>query len=394
VVPFVGIREQVYMTMVSPARVPLATTTDAQSAVEPLVVRVDLACGGYDIVVGPGLLSSLGELARVVGAGQGLLVADDTVAGLYGEVALQSLREAGCRVCLATVPPGEDSKTLAQAERLYEACLTAGLDRGSTIFALGGGVVGDLAGFVAGTFMRGIRFVQAPTTLLAQVDASVGGKTAVDLPQAKNVVGVFHQPALVVADTEALETLPEREFRGGLAEVVKHAAIADVEMFAYLQAQSAEVLARAPYVLRALVARNCQIKAEVVRADPRESGLRAVLNYGHTIGHALERAAATWDLRHGEAVAHGMVAEARVAEELGVAGPGLAKQLTTLLAALGLATDRPRVEASRALTALRHDKKLESGRLRLPLVPRPGEVVLRDDVALEVLGAALTETLG
>ena len=372
-------------------RVALAPAVDDSWVAGPLTVRVDLPGAAYDIFIGQELLGRVGELAGGDGGGAGLLVADDTVAGLYGERCRESLSRAGRRVVLATVAPGEGSKTLATAERLYDACLDAGLDRGATVFALGGGVVGDLAGFVAGTFMRGIRLVQIPTTLLAQVDASVGGKTAVDLPRAKNAVGVFHQPALVVIDVAALQSLPERDFRGGLAEIVKHAAIADAEMFEFLQAHAARVLAREPLLLQQLVARNCQIKAEVVQADPLEVGRRAVLNFGHTIGHALERAAGEWDLRHGEAVAYGMVAEAQVAERLGLAEPGLAEELRGLLAALGLASGRLNLDVARAVAALRHDKKLEAGRLRLPLVPRPGEVVLREDVSLDVLAEALTE---
>jgi len=379
------------MTALPPQRVPLRPAGDDAAAGAPLIVRVELPGAGYDIVVGRGLLADLGALGRAVGAGAGLLVTDETVAGLYAEPCRRSLQEAGCQVALATVPPGESSKTLAVAERVYDACLDAHLDRGATIFALGGGVVGDLSGFVAGTFMRGIRLVQVPTTLLAQVDASVGGKTAVDLPRAKNVVGVFHQPSLVVIDVAVLQSLPEREFRGGLAEIVKHAAIADAEMLSFLQEQAASVLAREPALLRQLVARNCQIKAEVVQADPQESGWRAVLNYGHTIGHSLERAAGEWDLGHGEAVAYGMVAEAQLAERLGLAEAGLAETLQGLLRALGLAEGRPQLDVGRAVEALRHDKKLQAGRLRLPLVPRPGEVVLREDVGLEALAETLTE---
>lgn len=355
----------------------------------PLFVRVEVGAHGYDIVAGHGLLASLGELSRAVGCGPGLLVSDETVAALYAEQCLASLRGAGCQVQLVTVPPGEGSKTLATAERLYESCLDAALDRGATICALGGGVVGDLAGFVAGTFMRGVRFVQVPTTLLAQVDASVGGKTAVDLPRAKNVVGVFHQPSLVLADVGVLSSLPERDFRAGLAEVVKHAAIADAPMFAFFQEHADAILSRDLPVLTRLVARNCQIKSEVVQADPQEAGRRAVLNYGHTLGHAIELAAGQWDLRHGEAVAYGMVAEAEATERLGLGEPGLAGRLRNVLQVLGLAQGLPAVDVETARAALRHDKKLHAGRLRLPLVPRIGEAVLTEDVGLEVLEKAL-----
>lgn len=360
----------------------------------PLLVPVEAGPHHYDIVVGDGLLPSLGELARAAGAGPGLLVSDDTVARLYAEQCLGSLRSAGCQVQLATVPAGEASKTLVSAERLYGACLSASLDRGATIYALGGGVVGDLAGFVAGTFMRGVRFVQVPTTLLAQVDASVGGKTAVDLPQAKNAVGVFHQPSLVLADVGTLASLPDREFRAGLAEVVKHAAIADARMFDYLREQATAILSRDLSVLTRLVARNCQIKSEVVQADPQEAGWRAVLNYGHTLGHAIERAAGEWDLRHGEAVAFGMIAEAEASERLQLADSGVAGQLRSVLQALGLAQELPAMAFETARAALRHDKKLHAGRLRLPLVPRIGQAVLTEDVGLETLEQALETLFG
>lgn len=382
------------MTPTPPSRVPLPDQEALPPSAETVTVRVELGAQGYGIVVGRELVGRVGELLPPRAGARGLVISDATVAGLYGAACLAGLRQAGWEAELAQVPAGESSKTLAQAERLYEACLDFGLDRGGTVFALGGGVVGDLAGFVAGTFMRGIRFVQVPTTLLAQVDASVGGKTAVDLPRAKNAVGVFHQPALVVIDVETLRSLPEREFRSGLAEVVKHAAIADAAMFQYLREHHEQVLAQDAVVLRQLVARNCQIKAEVVQADPRESGWRAVLNVGHTVGHAIERGAGEWELSHGEAVAYGLVAEAQVGERLGLAEPGLAAQVGELLRSLGLAEGRPRLDLAKAREALRHDKKRQAGTLRLPLVPRVGEVVIRDDVPLSALEEALEELAG
>ena len=382
------------MTTTNRPRVPLPDEAAAAPTAGTVTVRVELGAQGYDIIVGSGLVGRVGESLPPPAGARGLLVSDETVAGLYGEACLAGLRGAGWEVAPATVLPGESSKTLAGAGQLYEAALDFGLDRGGVIFALGGGVIGDLAGFVAGTFMRGIRFVQVPTTLLAQVDASVGGKTAVDLPRAKNAVGVFHQPELVVADVATLGTLPQRELRSGLAEVVKHAAIADVAMFRYLQKHAPEVLAREPSALRQVVARNCQIKAEVVQADPKESGWRAVLNVGHTVGHALERAAGEWVLAHGEAVAYGLIAEAQVAERLGVAEAGVAAEIEGLLRALGLAEGRPRLDLPKALQALRHDKKLQAGKLRLPLVPRVGEVVLVDEVPLRALEEALAGLAG
>ena len=381
------------MTSGTSPRVPLPDQETMPPAAT-ITVRVELGAQGYDIIVGSGLIGRVGEWLAAPRGARNLLITDETVAAHYGEACAEGLRRAGWEVTPAVTAPGEGSKTLAHAEQLYETCLDFGLDRGGTIFALGGGVVGDLAGFVAGTFMRGLRFVQVPTTLLAQVDASVGGKTAVDLSRAKNAVGVFHQPALVVADVATLATLPEREFRSGLAEVVKHAAIADEPMFRYLQTHAAAVLTRGASVLRQLVARNCQIKAEVVQADPQESGWRAVLNAGHTVGHALERGAGDWELRHGEAVAYGLIAETQVGERLGVSEPGLAAEIGGVLRALGLAEGAPRMDLCEALAALGHDKKLQAGTLRLPLVPRLGEVVIRDDVPLSALGEALAGLAG
>jgi 3-dehydroquinate synthase len=322
------------------------------------------------------------------------VVTAEPLVAAYGEPARAALAAAGWSATLMPVPDGESSKTLAQAGQLYGACLAAELDRGSTLFAVGGGVIGDLTGFVAGTYMRGIDLVQVPTTLLSQVDASVGGKTAVDLPQGKNLVGVFHQPRKVVIDTATLGTLPLRDLRAGMAEIVKHAAIADAEMFAALEAHPLEEWLGAPEALQRLVARNCQIKAEVVVADPREKGVRAWLNYGHTVGHAMEAAAGHWDLRHGEAVAYGMVAEALLAVSLGLAAPEVAQRQAELLAALGLAQGPLQVDLDRARQALWHDKKIERGTLKLPLVPALGQCVVRQDVPVSELVTALEQACG
>lgn len=375
----------------SGGRIHLPESGRPGAADEPVTVAVRLSAESYEIKVAAGMLGEIGRLYPPRPGARAAVITAETVAGLYEEQCLSALRAGGWEATALVVPNGEQSKTLAQAEKLYEGCLDAGLDRGSTVFALGGGVVGDLAGFVAGTYMRGLPFVQIPTTLLAQVDASVGGKTAVDLPRGKNLVGVFHQPSLVAIDVATLQSLTERELRAGLAEVVKHAAIADAEMFEWLEQNGQTLLQRELICLRQIVARNCQIKAEVVEADPQEKGLRAILNYGHTVGHAIELGAGQWDLRHGEAVAYGMVAEARLAVRLGLAAEDVAQRQEALLQALGLAQGVPPVDLERAREALLHDKKLVNGRLRLPLTPAIGEVVLRDDVPLEELLAALWE---
>lgn len=377
-----------------PSEAPAAPADDREATVVDVRLAGQTEPGGYQIHVGSGLIGELGRLYPGPSGGRGAIISATTVAGLYGETCRRALSEAGWEVEVLVVPDGEGAKTLQQAGELYERCLQAGLDRGSTIFALGGGVVGDLAGFVAATYMRGVPFVQVPTTLLAQVDASVGGKTAVDLPRGKNLVGAFHQPALVAIDVDTLATLPAREFAAGMAEVVKHAAIADAPLFEYLQRAGGSLQQQStPASLRQIVARNCQIKAEIVAADPRERGVRAALNFGHTVGHAIEAAAGAWALRHGEALAFGLIAEARLAARVGVATPAVAAGLETVLRSLGLAAVLPPVDAAHATEALRHDKKIVNGRLRLPLVPRLGEYVLTEDIALSDVEAALAGVL-
>ena len=250
-------------------------------------VRVNLKGRGYEIFVGPDLLRRAGELIRPLALGRRLaLVTHPALSETHGyaPAVADSLREAGHEVSLVTVPPGEESKSLDQAAHLCRELVRVGLDRGSAILALGGGVIGDLAGFVAATLFRGISFVNLPTTLLAQVDSSVGGKTGVNLPEGKNLVGTFYQPRLVLADVLTLKTLPAREFRSGLAEVVKHAMIADAKFFGELERDAERVLARDTETLQTIVAKNCAIKARVVERDEREAGLRAVLNFGHTVG--------------------------------------------------------------------------------------------------------------
>ena len=356
-------------------------------------VPVDVPGAEYVVHVGEGALRYVGRIVPPPGPGQtAAVVADDTTAGLFGDPVVGALAEADWRPRLVAVRTGEASKTLETAACLYERLAEGGIDRGSAVFALGGGVVGDLAGFVAATYLRGVAFVPLPTTLLAQVDSSVGGKVGVDLPRAKNLVGAFHQPAAVVADPTTLRTLPRREVAAGMAEVVKHAAIADAALFCELEERAADVQALDMALLTRIVAGNCRIKASVVARDPLErGGLRATLNYGHTIGHALERAAASWSLLHGEAVALGMVAEAKAVARLGLTGSEVGERLAAFLAALGLPLSVPRggVDLDAAQAALAVDKKIVRGGLTLPLVPRIGSVELRMDVPV----AALAEEL-
>ncbi|MFW6437629.1 MAG: 3-dehydroquinate synthase, partial [Armatimonadota bacterium] len=357
------------------------------------VIPLSLPDGGYNITVGRGLLARLDALCPPAEPGlRAALVTTDRIGPYYAEQARVSLEHAGWSVTLVAVPDGEGSKQVSVAAELWEAMAEAGLDRSSTVFALGGGVVGDLAGFAAATYMRGIDVVHLPTSLLAQVDSSIGGKTAVDLGAGKNLVGAFHQPAAVVTDVSTLHTLPEAELRSGLGEIIKHACCFDAEMFALLEEQRDVVLNLDGPTIEYLVARNCQIKAEVVEKDPREAGLRAVLNYGHTVGHALERAADHWGLRHGEVVGAGIVAESRIAVKLGISDEATAERQEALIGAYGLPTS-VRVSAEAALSALERDKKIEAGRLRVPLVPEIGSFRLMEDVDLEVVRDALRSVI-
>jgi len=330
----------------------------------------------------------VGREAKAAARGaKAALVTDSSVADLYLDAALESLRAAGLEATSAVVPPGEGSKTLTQAGELYDRMLRAGLDRGSVVVALGGGVVTDLAGFVAATYMRGIAWVAVSTTLLGQVDASVGGKTAVDHPECKNLIGAFHQPSAVLCDIDTLKTLPDEELRTGLAEAVKHAMIRDPDLFKDLERCADAILARDPEVLEPIVARNIHIKADVVAADEREADLRRILNYGHTIGHALE---SLLGLTHGRAVALGMMAEARLAERRGLVGRAVVERQKALLARFGLPVAlADTADAERCLAIMRHDKKAEAGRLRFVLPEAIGRVRVVEDVTDDEIRAAL-----
>src|SRR5215813_2543091 len=285
-----------------------------------MVIPVDLGTRSYSIVVEPGALASVGMRLRELRVGsRTVLMTDARILKVHGAAVVASLEAAGLAVTVLEVPDGEAAKTLAVAEHCWDRLLAAGADRTSTILALGGGAVGDLAGFVAATYMRGANFVPLPTTVLAQVDASIGGKTAIDHPKAKNLIGAFHQPRLVVVDPAVARTLPEREFRSGLAEIVKHGIVLDADYFAELERDLAPLAARDLGVLERIIGGSCRIKASVVERDEREAELRHVLNYGHTIGHAIEAATGYARYTHGEAVSLGIVAEARLARRLGIA---------------------------------------------------------------------------
>jgi len=307
---------------------------------------------------------------------------------LYAPIVQETLRRAGHEVSLHTVPPGEESKSLEQTVGLCRALVRARLDRGSALIALGGGVIGDLTGFVAAMLYRGIPFVNLPTTLLAQVDSSVGGKTGVNLPEGKNLVGAFHQPSLVVADVLTLRSLPEREFHSGLAEVVKHGMIADSTLFQRLEEKADLILARDPETLREIVARSCAIKADVVEKDERESGLRAMLNFGHTVGHAIEAALGYGAITHGEAVANGMVIATALSVRRGLCPERDARRLHDLLDRFGLlGSVLPPPESLEKYMV--SDKKARDGVLQFVLTRGVGSVTFAPVFDREELRRAL-----
>ncbi|PYM35893.1 MAG: 3-dehydroquinate synthase [Candidatus Rokuibacteriota bacterium] len=283
-----------------------------------MIINVNLGLRSYRIIVESGAVATVGAHLRELGVGsRAALVSDAAIGSLYGKTVVRSLEGAGFSVALVEVPEGEAAKTLAVAGQCWNELLALGLDRTSTVLALGGGAVGDVVGFVAATYMRGVNFVQVPTTVLAQVDASIGGKTAIDHPNAKNLIGAFHQPRLVLVDPAVVRSLPEREYRSGVAEIVKHGIVLDADYFAEVERDAAALCARDLPVVERIIGGSCRLKASVVERDERESELRHVLNYGHTIGHALEAATGYARFAHGEAVALGIVAEARLARRLG-----------------------------------------------------------------------------
>ena len=354
-------------------------------------VRVQLSERSYDIEIGSGILaegcSFVAARTRLTHA---VVVTDENVEKPYAQQVGESLAEAGANVDLTVVAAGEPSKSVTMANQLWENLLELGTDRKSVVVAVGGGVIGDLAGFVAATFARGIGFIQVPTTLLAQVDSSVGGKVGINLPGAKNMVGAFWQPLGVLIDTDVLATLPEREYRSGLAEVVKYGVILDADFFDYLEDHVDQLNARDTNVLQHVVARSCQLKADVVEADERETtGLRAVLNYGHTFCHAIEVVTGYGEYLHGEAVAIGMLCASRLAESLGRIDSEVTQRQLRLLTSLGLPKNVPDVDRDQLLEAMQRDKKVEHGKLRFVLPSKMGHVELVGDVSPDLARDAL-----
>jgi len=344
-------------------------------------VMVNLGPRSYTINIGTGLLDQLADSVRSSGlTGRIALVTDTNVLPLYGEKARQILSDAGFTAGLYEIAAGEESKSLDRVADLCRKLLIDELDRTSGVIALGGGVVGDIAGFVAATYMRGIPYVQVPTTLLAQVDSSIGGKVGVNLPEAKNIVGSFYQPRAVIIDPGTLRTLPEREFRAGLAEVVKYGVIADADLFNLVESGFEAILAQDHDILEKVVGTCCRIKAGVVERDEMERGERAILNYGHTIGHAIEAAGGYDRFLHGEAIAVGMNGAALIAAELGLTDEDFVSRQVRALRSIGLPTGWSDLPVTKVFAALKMDKKKSAGTLRFVLPCKPGRVAIREGV--------------
>jgi len=360
-------------------------------AQEVEITRVELADRSYDIEIGSGNLAGLAPFLRARSRStHAVLITDTHVDSLYADKLGDQLAEDQWEVHLLVVDAGERSKSSEVAQDLWETMLEEGADRQSIVVAIGGGVVGDLAGFVAATFTRGLAFFQAPTTLLAQVDSSVGGKVGINLPGAKNMVGAFWQPQGVLIDVDVLSTLSAREYRAGLAEVVKYGVILDADFFAYLEQQTEAINARDADVLRHIVKRCCRLKADVVEQDERElTGLRAVLNYGHTFAHAFEAAGGYDSLLHGEAVAMGMMCAVRLAQRLGRIDESFVERQQALLETLGLTITPPDHNPDELLALMRRDKKVEDGQLRFVLPDRLGHVELVPSVRADDILASL-----
>jgi 3-dehydroquinate synthase len=354
-------------------------------------VHVALGERSYSIDIGTGNLADAGRyLLTRRKVSHAVIITDVNVENRHAITVADALSSADVTVDLLVVDPGEQTKCAEVLEGLWNKLLDLGADRRTVITAVGGGVIGDLAGFVAASYARGLAFLQVPTTLLAQVDSSVGGKVGINLAGAKNMVGAFWQPIGVVIDTAVLDTLPVREYRAGLAEVVKYGVILDADFFTYLEANIAGLNARDPEVLREIVARSCELKAQVVSRDEREeTGLRAVLNYGHTFCHAFETLTGYGTLLHGEGVAIGMMCAARLAERLGRIDGSIAERQHRLLTALGLPVATPQVDEDDVLRVMNRDKKVEHGRLRFVLPTKMGHVELVDGVPADEVIAAL-----
>jgi 3-dehydroquinate synthase len=345
--------------------------------IAPRRVSVRTPSKSYEILIGSGLLADAATWQGLHRPTQAVLVSNPTVFALHGPAALQALAPLAPRLSHVLLPDGEAHKDWTHLNQLFDHLLQQAADRKALLFALGGGVVGDMTGFAAACYMRGVRFVQLPTTLLAQVDSSVGGKTGINHPLGKNMIGAFHQPERVVCDLDWLHTLPERELKAGLAEVIKYAPIADAGLLDWLEDRLDDLLARDADALAHAVQRSCEIKAEVVGADERESGRRAILNFGHTFGHAIEAGLGYGEWLHGEAVACGMAIAATLSADLGLVEPAWAERLLRLLQRAGLPVEAPALPLERWFELMAVDKKAEGGDIRYVLLDAPGSACMR-----------------
>jgi len=352
-------------------------------------VRVNLGNTSYEIHTGSGILRQSGHQLKKQGfSGKLTVITNPTVKELHGEALEQSLLSAGFIATFLTIPDGEEQKSLEVAGSLYLELSSRHVERSTPILALGGGVIGDLAGFVAATYKRGVPLVQLPTTLLAQVDSSIGGKVAVNHGQLKNEIGAFYQPRLVISDIDTLATLTPKVLGDGLAEVIKYGVIRDKKFFSYLEENMDQIKAGNQTALEKIVFRSAEIKAEVVAKDERDLGLRAILNYGHTVGHAVE-SVSDFRISHGEAVAIGMLAAARISREMDILSPGELVRLESLIEKAGLPTKAPNLDLERLVPMMKHDKKVRQGKVRFILPRSLGEVFITDDVSLSLVKQVL-----
>ena len=348
-------------------------------------IRVELGERSYNILVGNGTLKDIGKtLEKFEFSNKVALISNPTVYDLYGKTVSVSLQDSGYELTEVLIPDGEEYKSLAYAEKIYEALLKAKLDRKSALIALGGGVIGDITGYAASTYMRGIDFIQLPTTLLAQVDSSVGGKTGVNHPLGKNMIGTFWQPRFVSIDTATLRTLPRREFLSGLGEVIKYGVIWDKEFFVFLEKNREKILQLEPASLTHIIRRSCEIKSDVVSKDEREAGLRAILNYGHTIGHAVETLTGYKKYLHGEAVAVGMYMEAKLSHQLGLINNEEVLRIKALISSYELPSEMPgEIEISDLIETMQIDKKTVAGKMHFVLPEKVGSVKIHREIAAE-----------
>ena len=352
-------------------------------------VKVDLGNRSYPIHIGPGLLARAELITSQLRQKRAAIITNVTIAPLHLAPLKRALESAGVQVVVITLPDGEEHKNWETLNRIFDALIEHRCERGAALIALGGGVIGDLAGFAAATYRRGVPYIQVPTTLLAQVDSSVGGKTAINHPAAKNMIGAFYQPMVVVSDTDTLATLPAREFAAGLAEVIKYGLIRDRAFFDWLESNMTRLVARQPEALAYAIERSCVNKAEVVALDEREDGPRAMLNLGHTFGHAIEAGSGYGTWLHGEAVGAGMVLALRLSHRLGLVTAEDVRRATALIESAGVPVRAPDFGLDRYLELMGHDKKVEGGRLRFVLLKGIGETFLSDQVPRAALADVL-----